>query len=146
MKLTDVYQGGRVAPGAIDFLYALLQERPAEANISHSAMPTIEQHRQFVHRRPYRCWYIIENGEGERVGALYATELNEVGVAILQAHQRRGYALRALTEFLASHPALEAIPARRPSRYVAHVAPTNEASKALFEHLGGKQIQVTYGL
>ena len=145
IRLVDVYHGGKVARGAVEFLYELLKERPPEANISHAEMPTLEKHRGFVVRRPYRAWYIIENEEGERVGSVYATERNEVGIFISLAFQRRGYALEALQALL-KLPPLPPVPAVRTERYVAHVAAGNEPSKALFEKLGGKQKSVTYEL
>lgn len=146
IRLVDVYPAGRVVRGGIEFLYELLAERPQEANISHREMPSIEQHRQFVHRRPYRVWMLIENEEGIRVGAVYLTERNEVGVAILKAHQRRGYALAALQEFLRISDPLPPIPAVRAASFVAHVNPSNEASIRLFECLGGRHIASTYEL
>jgi RimJ/RimL family protein N-acetyltransferase len=146
IRLVDVYRGGKVALGAVEFLYELLQERPPEANISHAEMPTIEHHRGFVVRRPYRHWYIIENAEGERVGAIYATETNAVGIAVLRAHQRHGYAMRALRLFLQTHQPAETIRSVRPGRFVANVAPGNAVSREMFEKLGGRIIQVTYEL
>lgn len=147
MKLVDVYQGGKVSAGAIDFLYSLLAERPAESNISHREMPTIEQHRQFVHRRPYRAWLLIENEEGERVGSLYLTDRNEVGIFIKQEHQRKGYAEGAILEMLEQFEPLPAVPSVRPGKFQAHVSPRNEPSRALFgKKLGGKLIQETYEL
>lgn len=146
MRLVDVYRHGKVAPGAIEFLYELLKERPAEANISHSELPPIEKHRQFVMRRPYRSWFLIENEEGERVGALYLTERNEIGIAIAKQHHRKGYAREAIAYVLANIPPLEAVPSVRRGRYIANVAPGNEASRYLFERMGGKLIQVTYEL
>lgn len=145
IRLLDVYQGGKVAAGAIDFLFLLLQERPSVANISHREMPSIEQHRQFVHRRPYWRWYLVENAE-ERVGSVYISHQNEIGIAIAQAHQRKGYARAALEELLRTHQPLDPVPSARRGAFVAHVAPGNDASHALFEGLGGKLIQVTYEL
>lgn len=160
IKLVNVYQAGRIIDGAVTFLYDLLAERPAAANISHREMPTLEQHRAFVTRRPYRAWYIVEMEgrvdtlpESERgipgawwVGTVCVTPQNEIGVQILAIHQRKGHARAALTQLLAELKPLDPAPTVRNGRFVANVAPTNEASKALFESLGGKQIQVTYEL
>jgi len=147
MKLIDVYQGGKVAAGAIEFLYELLKERPPEANITHTTMPTIEQHRQFVHRRPYRAWLLIENDAGERVGCLYLTDRNEVGIFIKREHQRKGYAEGAILEMLERFEPLSAQASVRPAKFVAHVAPGNHPSRTLFgKKLGARLIQETYEL
>ena len=153
IRLIDVYKGGRVARGAVEFLYELLSERPSEANISHRDMPSIEHHRQFVIRRPYRSWLIVE-AEDElepslpvlRMGAVYLTERNEVGVAILRRYQRRGIARRALIAVMRHYAPLPAIPAVRPGQFVAHVNPSNAPSIALFEGLGARHIASTYEL
>ena len=54
VKLLDIYQGSGIRTGALEFLYELMRERDPEISISHSTLPTFEQHRQFVTRRPYR--------------------------------------------------------------------------------------------
>jgi RimJ/RimL family protein N-acetyltransferase len=143
IRLVDVYRG-KIAPGAVEFLYELLKERPPEANISHGEMPTIEQHRGFVMRRPYRAWFIVENDEGERVGAVSVTTRNEVGIAILKAHQRKGYGVAAIEALLRSAVLAPASPSEVPRKLVANVAPGNATSRAMFEKMGCKLIQVTY--
>lgn len=145
ITLANVYQGGKIAPGAIEFLYELLNERPPEANISHHELPTIEQHRAFVVRRVYRCWYIIENEDGERVGTVSLSHGNEIGVAVKDGHRHRGYATAAINELRRLHQPLDEIKSvRRGGVFVANVAPDNDASHMLFEKVGAKLVQVTY--
>lgn len=147
INLANVYQAGKVAPGAIEFLYELLTERPPDANISHRETPSLEHHRAFVVRRIYRCWYIIENEDGERVGAVSLTHGNEIGIAVKDGHRHRGYATAAITEIRRLHQPLDEIKSvRRGGVFVANVAPGNEASHMLFEKLGARPIQVTYEL
>lgn len=133
IRLVDVY----TQPDALEILYELLKERPAEAAISHHAMPTFEQHRQFVTRRPYEAWYLLL-GEGDAVlGSIYLTKAREVGIFIFQAHQRRGYAQKAIAMLREKHP----------GRLLANVAPLNLPSIAFFEDkLGGRVVQITYEL
>lgn len=142
VKLVDVYK----ARNPHVFLYRLLDERPPEASISHHGMPTMEEHRQFILSRPYRCWYIVQNGTGLWVGAVYATRQNEVGIAILREFQRQGYARAALRALMDEHSPLPTIPGKRAGRYIAHVAPENLPSHALFREIGGRLIQHTYEL
>lgn len=147
ITLRDVYPSGKVAPGAIDFLYLLIEQRMTEPEVNISAtMPTIEQHRQFVHRRPYRYWYLIENEEGERVGYISATHRNEIGIVLLKEHRRKGYGSEAVMEFMRLHEPEPAISSERRGSWLANVNPDNAASRAMFERLGGKLIQVTYEL
>jgi RimJ/RimL family protein N-acetyltransferase len=140
VKLLDVY---RVRDPHV-FLYQLLDERPPEASISHHSMPTMEAHRAFVLSHPYRCWYIVQNGTGLWVGAVYATFQNEVGIGVLREFQRQGYAKAAVRALLEEHGPLPSIPGRRAGRYLANVAPQNHPSHALFRALGGRLIQHTY--
>ncbi len=114
------------------FLYRLLQERPAEANISHRAMPTYDEHCAFVQRRPYSAWYLIHNRDP--LGAIYLTVTDEIGVAIAREAQGNGYAQMAILSLMELHPR---------KRYLANVAPDNAASHALFARFG-KVIQHTF--
>ena len=140
-RLVDVYRGGKIDQADVDFLYQLLLERPAEANISHREMPTPEQHKQFVHRRPYAHWYLLgaEDGEGRQgpnVGAIYLTQAREVGIFILRDYWGAGYARAALEELRRAHP----------GPILANVAPGNERSHRFFKAAGGRLISMTYEL
>ena len=145
ITLLSVYKGKGVQPGAVDLLYELLEERPAKANISHCEKPSHEKHEAFVMSRPYRAWYLVLNDDLQRVGAVYLTKQNEIGVAILKRYHRLGYALQALNKVRKISP-LPGIPGQRNARYVAHVAANNEASKFLFAKAGGRLLSVTYVL
>jgi RimJ/RimL family protein N-acetyltransferase len=129
LRLIDVY----LSPGAIDVLWQLLLERDPRENISHKAMPTWERHSSFVAGRPYDAWYLIDDG-GISVGACYVTKQREIGIGILKAHRRKGYAEAAIKTLL-----------QGPGRFLANINPRNEASIALFRKLGfSGPIQVTY--
>lgn len=134
MKLVDVYAGG-LTQHTIDVLYKLLAERSPEANISHREMPTLEQHRQFVTRRPYEAWYFIEAEPGI-VGSVYLTRAREIGIFIFIKHRRRGYATVAI----------EALRGLHPGPLLANVAPGNDRSHDFFFKLGARLIQHTYEL
>lgn len=151
---------GGAFPEAVYLLYQLLEERPEIANISHSKMPSFEEHVLYVRSMPYREWWIVtappqepRKGLAETVhfepvsiGAVYATEANEVGVAIFKRFWRRGYAEAALRLLLGQIEPAPAISGERRGAFVAHVAPGNEASHALFRKLRGKPVQITYEL
>ncbi len=118
------------------FLYRLLAERPAVANISHRKMPSRAKHLAFIRSRPYPWWYIVDE-DGVDCGAVYLTDQDEIGVSIARAHQRRGLARTAIEVLMLAH---------NRKRYLANVAPKNVLSHALFAALGFTCIQYTYEL
>lgn len=145
IRLRDVYQeNGEPHQEAVALLYQLLAERPPEANISHSKMPTFEEHTAFVRSRPYRAWYIICDHAFKPLGAIYATQHNELGIFILCEHQNRGHATMAIRVLKDQLEPLPAIPGKRRGRYLANVSPHNRLSKKLFEKLGGRIVSLTY--
>lgn len=124
------------------FLYDLLAERPAYANISHKAMPSFEEHCRFVNSKPYKKWYLIwarpDCGTDEnttQAGAVYLTHANEIGVSITKHYQGYGLGKMAVDALIHDDPTLE---------YLANIAPDNAVSKNLFESMGFKKIQETY--
>ncbi len=146
IKLIDVYATHR--PEIERFLYVLLAERleEPETNISHTTMPTIEEHQAFIASRAYRAWYVIATPAGELIGAVNLTRQNEVGIVVQRAHRGRGYAKAALRWIMATHPPLPPIPSKRSHTYIANVRHDNRASIALFESLGARILQHTYTL
>lgn len=144
--LINVYdERGDVTDGAIDHLWNLLAERTAQESISHKEMPARASHEAFVRSRPYRDWHIVATTGLDWVGAVYATQQNEIGIAILEKHRRRGYAEAAIKELMKMIRPLPAVPSKRGGRFIANVAPTNHKSMQLFDKLG-RIIQVTFEL
>lgn len=133
-------------PDAANILYQLLEERDPIVNISHKKMPTWEEHLAFVETHDpmcdgegeyaYRWWFLIED-ENAIVGQAYLTQRFEIGIQIAHEHQGRGLGSRAVKMLMQ----METWP-----RYLANVAPGNEASRRMFEKLGFKHIQNTYAL
>ena len=135
----------RTAKAGPEVLWQLLQERPDGANISHNKNTARwEEHVHFVEHHPYRSWMLIQNSFGEFVGAIYLTDKNEIGIFILKAHQRKGYAREAIRMVTSLYPPLPAISGSRRGKFVANIAPGNDVSVALFKGLGAKHIQNTY--
>ena len=130
---------------AIELTWRLLEERPQKANISHFYMPSMRKHKEFLLDPPYNEWCAIKNQDGVPVGTILVTRRNEIGVAILKEHQRQGYAEAAIKLLMATYKPATGVPSQRADHFVANVAPTNEASIALFNKLG-KVIQWTYKL
>lgn len=136
-------------PGAADVLWDLLSERTPEQSVSHtvSGMPTREQHEAWVAKPPYRMWWILLV-DGVAVGAMYLTYGNEIGIGILRAHQRKGYARTAVNMMVqkwGNSLRKNRLNPRLPKReFYAHINPANAASIALFESMGFSMRQVTY--
>ena len=130
-------------------LYALLLERPGYARISSIEDPTFDDHVAFVTRHPYRLWYMIDltiGGLPLPIGSIYATNQNEIGIAVKSAYQGNGCGPEALQLFLAMHRPLPAIPGTRAAQWLANINPLNERSRAMFEDFGFKLIQQTFAL
>lgn len=119
-----------------EFLYQLLLERDPIANISHKKMPSYEQHLKFLKSKPYSKWYIIWNNE-QRIGSIYLTKQDEIGIVIKKEFQKGGIGKRALQLIINKNPR---------QRYLANVAINNNKSKRFFEKNDFKLIQHTYEL
>lgn len=145
MRLVDVYKHN----GAIDELYQILKDRLKEpgTNISHTRMPTLDEHSRFFWSKPYAGWYLIMGTRGvdEIMGACYITKANELGIYLWPHYRGKGYATQAMLMLMAMHPPLSPIPATRSGKYLARIHPNNKASQALFERLGFQCIEHTYG-
>lgn len=154
MRLVNLYQGGTIQPGALEFLYELMKIRQEEpyVNISNRELPTPEQHRAFWTRRPYRFVYLIEDnalgpaGAACWLGYISATDRNEIGIVLMPHHRGKGNGMRAVALFTATHQPLPAEPSVRAGRWLANINPRNAKSIAMFKRLGFREIQVTYEL
>lgn len=132
IRLIDVYAEFEVA---CVVLFQLLRQRRPQESISHKVMPEWEAHCAFVASRPYAAWYLIE-GDGLYRGAVYLSKQREIGIGVLLAARKRGYAEAAIRELMRRHP----------GRFLANINPMNEASIWLFQKLGfsAEPIQITY--
>lgn len=130
MQLTSIYE----VPDADQILYSLLRERPPEAAISHKEMPTFEENVEFIDSIPYKAWYFIKNDRNTIVGTVYLTRDNEVGLFVFKKHHRHGYGREAVELLRMIH--------RCP--LFADIAPKDTKSKAFFETMGFKPIQIVY--
>ena len=118
----------------IFFLYGLLKERTKEMSISFK-MPTYQEHKTFVKSRPYHSWFVIYDGD-VRVGTVYKTKHDEIGIQIKKEFHRRGFAEQVI-------PLMYEL---GDGRNLANINPLNEPSIALFNKLGFKLIQYTFEL
>ena len=118
------------------FLYQLLLEREPIANISHKKIPTYNQHLKFLKSKPYSKWYIIWNNK-QRVGSVYLTKQDEIGIVIKKEYQKEGIGKTALELVINQNPR---------KRYLANISPKNIHSQKFFKKNGFTLIQHTYEL
>ena len=118
------------------FLYQHLKERNPSANISHKKMPTYVEHVRFVMSRPYSKWYIIIH-KNKKIGTIYLTKQNEIGIFIKNKVQGKLIGQRVLKLLMEKNPR---------KRYLANVSPKNKKSIAFFKKNGFKLIQYTFEL
>ena len=118
------------------FLYNLLMERDASANISHKKVPTYNQHVAFVSAKPYSKWYVILY-DTNKAGSIYLSSQNEIGIFIKKSFQGKQLENIAIRKMIQKNPK---------KRYLANVNPQNKKSTRFFKNNGFKLIQHTFEL
>ncbi|MEX1053808.1 MAG: GNAT family protein [Nitrosopumilaceae archaeon] len=118
------------------FLYELLAERDPTVNISHKMIPSYAKHVKFVMSKPYSKWYTIHYKK-QKIGSIYLTRQDEVGIFIKKEMQGGGIGKKALHLLMKYN--------HRP-RYLANINPKNKKSIQFFKDNGFKLIQYTYEL
>ena len=98
-----------------EFLFELLKERDPRANISHKKMPSYDEHIKFIKSKPYTRWYIILKSK-ERVGSIYLSKNDEIGIFLSKEYQKKNIGNTALVELIRKNPR---------KRYLANVNPKN---------------------
>mgnify|MGYP001216295684 FL=1 len=118
------------------FLYQILKEREINTNISHKKMPTYNEHIDFVQSKPYSKWYIIYFGR-KKVGSVYISKQNEIGIFIKRKFLKKGIGTRVLKIILEKNPK---------KRFLANINPKNKKSIEFLKKNGFKLLQKTYEL
>ena len=116
------------------FIYELLKQREGIVNISHKSLPTWDEHIDYIKNHSYQSWNIIWNDD-TRIGNIYLTERNEIGIFLDKKYQSNGYGSEAIDEFMKKN-------GKR--RYLANINPTNYKSIQFFGKHGFLHIQNTY--
>ena len=111
-------------------------ERNPRENISHKKMPTYNEHLSFVSAKPYSKWYVIMY-RVNKVGSIYLTSQNEIGIFIKKSFQNKQIGNIALHKLIQKNPK---------KRYLANVNPKNKKSIRFFKNSGFKLIQYTFEL
>ena len=118
------------------FLYDILNERKPIVNISHKKMPTYRQHVSFITSKPYSKWYIIYFNS-KKIGSIYLSKQNEIGISIIRAMQGKGFDQIALEILMDKHPR---------ERYIANCNPKNKKLISFWKKNKFKLVQYSYEL
>ena len=117
-----------------EFLYGLLKQREGRVNISHRSIPTSTEHRDYIENHSYQSWDIILV-DNNKVGNIYLTQRDEIGIFLDKKFHGRGYGSQALKQFIKKNGK---------KRYLANINPTNYKSIQFFGKHGFVHIQNTY--
>ena len=117
-----------------EFLYELLKQREGRVNISHRSLPTLTEQRDYIENHSYQSWDIILV-DNNKVGNIYLTQRDEIGIFLDKKFQSKGYGSIAITEFMKKNGK---------KRYLANINPTNYKSIQFFGKHGFVHIQNTY--
>lgn len=118
----------------LKFLYKLLKQREPNQNISHRKIPSYVQHVKFVTSKPYTFWYILLEKE-ERIGSVYLTTQNEIGISLIKEKKLKGLEERVLELIMKRHPR---------KRFFVNISPKNKKLELFIKKFGFKMIQKTY--
>lgn len=125
----------------VGVLYKLLEAR--KFPISHTAMPTYEEHRWFVQNNPYRVWYLIRDGV-EPVGSVYLLQDNCIGVSIVSTDE--GVLRAAIRHIQNNWEPLPQVKSVRPAGFHVNVAPQNVWLSEALERMGARSVQITFAI
>jgi RimJ/RimL family protein N-acetyltransferase len=120
----------------IDLLYEILKKRKPEESITHIENTTYDEHVKFVKSKPYFIWYII-NKNDKKIGTIYLSKQDEIGIFIKKEFQNEGIGIKALELLIKKNPR---------KKFFANVNPKNFKSVQFFENFGFKLIHNTYEL
>ena len=121
-------------------LYSILEQRIH--SISHSAMPSYEEHLAFVREEIYIAWYLIFE-EGSPIGTCYIDDNNCIGLNLI-VHANLEI-LSAVLEFVANnHVPLPSQKSRRNGKFTMNVAAENKGLIRAMEERGAQAVQISF--
>lgn len=118
------------------FLYELLKNRDPIDNISHQKMPRYIQHVKFVSSKPYTIWKIIYH-KTKKVGSIYLTEGNEIGLHLKKEFQWKNIEKESLKILMHENPRMT---------FYANISPKNVKLIEFYRKKGFKLVQKSYEL
>lgn len=124
----------------VQILYRLLESR--KHPISHTILPSYEDHEAFVRDHPYRAWLLVRDADNY-IGSVYVHTDNTIGVN-LEGERVADCFDEVLDQVLEAYDPLPAVKSVRHGSFAINVAPTNRALISALETRGCAVAQVTY--
>ena len=120
-------------------LFEMLRKR--KNSISHSLLPSYQDHKSFVLNHPYRAWYIVKAND-EIVGNAYLLKDNYVGINIVK--NSRAVTPVVIQMILNRYKPLKAIKSVRSASFVFNASPNNKNYIKILERMGARLVQMTF--
>lgn len=123
----------------VEILYGLLEQR--RFGISHSSMPTLESHVEFVANHPYLIWCIIL-ADDRPLGSFYVQDDNSVGINLLNPDT---LIVEEIFAFLNSEfKPRTRISSKVPPYFFINVSIDDDKMNKILTRLGLKSLQISY--
>jgi RimJ/RimL family protein N-acetyltransferase len=84
--------------------------------------------------KSYSKWQVIYHDD-EKIGSVYLTKQNEIGIFVKKEFQGRGIGSKVLKLIMEKNG---------PGRYLANISPKNKKSIEFFKNHGFRLVQYTY--
>ena len=120
-------------------LYELLLER--KNSISHTDIPSLNEHNKFVLSHSYVAWYLIYKSEN-LVGSLYVHSDNSIGLNVNQSTKED---VSEIISFIkANHKPLPSVKSVRRGEFFMNVSSDNGDLIKCLQQLGKEEIQRSF--
>lgn len=123
----------------VQTLYELLRDRIT--NISHTTMPSFEDHQKFVRGHPYRFWYIVKQNSVP-LGSVYFQFDNSIGINM--SRQSSTVIEGTLKKALRTHHPLQGKESVRSKFFFVNTCRQNRQLEAALRSLGWDILQISY--
>lgn len=120
-------------------LFELLKKR--SHSISHTVVPSEQEHLEFVKSQPYRYWTIILE-DGCLIGSFYIQNDNSIGINLLEPEKILVY--KILRHIRCNFKPVKEVKSKIPPYFYINVSYTNEALKTILGELNAIPIQTSY--
>ena len=120
-------------------LYELLLDR--KNSISHTDIPSLNEHNKFVLSHPYLAWYLIYKSE-KVVGSLYVHSDNSIGLNVSKSTKEDVFEIISFIK--ATHKPLPSLKSVRRGEFFMNVSSDNGNLIKCLQQLGKKEIQRSF--
>ena len=111
--------------------------------ISHSSMPSFQEHKEFVQKHPYRYWFFVKLLK-KSIGTLYLSNVNSIGINLIDEY--KDVAEEVLLKVQETFEPLPPIKSVRSSNFIINVPHDDYQLADAIKRLGGNEIQKTFTL